>query len=138
MSNNRSIKIANLPTTTPDKFIQIIVNFQDGGMNYFSSSSERKGFYLSVTPVEIKNGMVAFMMFSGIKGFNAKKLAAHAIAAPTSELLIKLVGVVLAKENLTLLSPLTPEVTPETVTVPAAFIAGEVTLNVRGLERIAA
>ena len=36
-----------------------------GGMNYFSGQKTSRGYYLSVGPYEIGNGMLSFMAFSG-------------------------------------------------------------------------
>lgn len=51
--------------------IQVELYYSLGGMNYFSGKSEPRGYYLSITPVNIKQedgyAMVGYTMFSGIK-----------------------------------------------------------------------
>ncbi len=60
-----------LPTTTDKKFIKVEAYYSKGGMNYFNGASERRGYYLSVMPVERSNERgyttESFMMFSGTK-----------------------------------------------------------------------
>lgn len=64
--------------------IEIELYYSKGGMNYFTGSTEARGFYLSVTPVSISHerGYTSrsFTAFSGIKKmvlecarFNQKK-----------------------------------------------------------------
>lgn len=53
--------------------LKIEFYYSMGGMNYFTSRTERRGYYLSVSPVEIgrdENGRIrseSYMGFSGIK-----------------------------------------------------------------------
>jgi hypothetical protein len=53
------------------KSLKINVYYNKGGMNYFHGKEERRGYYLSVTPVEIKQcegyQMESFLAFSGAK-----------------------------------------------------------------------
>lgn len=55
-----------------NKDLKIELYYSKGGMNYFSGNTERRGFYLSVSPVERTNhgnGIVSesYMAFSGTK-----------------------------------------------------------------------
>jgi hypothetical protein len=54
-----------------NKSLKINVYYNKGGMNYFHGKEERRGYYLSVTPVEIeqRNGYQteSVLMFSGAK-----------------------------------------------------------------------
>ena len=61
------IDIENSP-----KQIKVELFYHKGGMNFFTSKTERRGFYLSVVPVERKheaNGVVieSFTAFTGYK-----------------------------------------------------------------------
>ena len=52
-------------TTTPNKFIEVKVDYRKGGMNYFTSQVMKRGYYLGVTPVEIEDGFKCMAAFSG-------------------------------------------------------------------------
>jgi hypothetical protein len=58
--------IANSP-----KELEIEVSYNKGGMNYFTSRNEERGYYLSVTPVERTKGdgytTESYLGFSGVK-----------------------------------------------------------------------
>jgi hypothetical protein len=41
--------------------------YSKGGMNYFTSKVESRGYYMSISPVERKNGMESYTGFSGLK-----------------------------------------------------------------------
>jgi len=47
--------------------LKIELYYTKGGMNYFTSSNEKRGLYLSVTPIERRSGSESFIAFSGIK-----------------------------------------------------------------------
>ena len=49
--------------------LEVSVYYTKGGDNYFSSSTIRRGYYLSVIPVTKGNGMIGFTMFTGRKKF---------------------------------------------------------------------
>ena len=59
------IKIAE---NTHDKstHIKIIFNYQLGGMNYFTGQTKKRGYYLTVVPVERGGRMEGFTAFSGV------------------------------------------------------------------------
>lgn len=54
-----------------DKSLKVHLYYDKGGMNYFHSTVEKRGYYLSVTPVEIKQcdgyQMESYLAFSGAK-----------------------------------------------------------------------
>ena len=52
-------------TTTPNKFIEVTMDYNKGGMNYFSGQMLSRGYYIHVSPVEIENGMKCTRVFSG-------------------------------------------------------------------------
>ena len=79
--SKQTIVIANLPTTTPDHFVEVDVHYDKGGMTYFSGTSVRRGYYVAVQPVERKDGWRKFSAFSGTsllieeaKRFSQKRL----------------------------------------------------------------
>lgn len=69
MIKNRTIIVKTLKTNSP-KVIEISVSYNIGGMNYFSGKSESRGYYISVTPVEI-NGHDKYQtkVYSGWSGY---------------------------------------------------------------------
>lgn len=50
-----------------EKSLRVEVYYSLGGMNYFSGRVEKRGYYLSVTPVEHARGFESMMAFSGTK-----------------------------------------------------------------------
>ena len=42
-----------IATTTPQKFVEVKLDYRKGGMNYFTSQVMARGYYLGVTPVTI-------------------------------------------------------------------------------------
>lgn len=47
------------------KVIRVEASYRMGGMNYFSGQSSPRGYYVSVGPMEVADGMCSFMAFSG-------------------------------------------------------------------------
>lgn len=70
MSHRKLIKMLNV-TKGSATHIKIELNYNIGGMNYFSCRTEERGLYLSVTPVSRvqREGYVSesYSAFSGIK-----------------------------------------------------------------------
>ena len=58
---------AVLNTTTPGKVIVVAVYYDKGGANYFSGTTEARGYYLSVCPEERADGIRMYAAFSGVK-----------------------------------------------------------------------
>lgn len=54
-----------------NKTLKVTVSYDKGGMNYFTYKTDKRGYYLSVSPVEITKGegyqTESYVMFSGIK-----------------------------------------------------------------------
>ena len=85
-----------------------------GGMNYFSGKCERRGYYLSITPVEIDKrnykgneiSCVKFTVGSGIKDLllevkrKSKKAETLAISKATDKRINELITYVINKENI--------------------------------------
>lgn len=79
--------------------LEFSLYYDKGGMNYFTSSVERRGYYLSVKPVSIGNGFVESTAFRGIKAFVgeevsrvSKKARERALADINEELLSNLIA----------------------------------------------
>lgn len=47
--------------------LEVSVYYTKGGMSYFTGQVSPRGYYLSVRPVTLGNGMVSFDLFSGCK-----------------------------------------------------------------------
>jgi hypothetical protein len=71
MSKQSSAIIIELPTTKEKTFVSVSLAYTKGGMNYFTSKLEARGYYLHVRPEEISrnSGFVcrSSMAFSGTK-----------------------------------------------------------------------
>lgn len=85
------------------KTYKIEVFFQKGGYNFFNGREEKRGYYISVIPVERKdcgNGVVmeSFVAFSGIKKLllevnrQSKKRYETACDMVNDELIMKLIS----------------------------------------------
>lgn len=91
----------------PNKFLSVKVNYNLGGINYYTGNRDGRGYFLSVMPVTLADGMRSFIMFQGIKKFllsvkrkSDKALAqAEALAVPETQ---KLVDYCLTTYKLTL------------------------------------
>lgn len=61
------------PIEGTNKELKITVYYAKGGVNYFTGKAEKRGYWLSVTPVEIRQGVgyqsESYMAFSGYKQF---------------------------------------------------------------------
>jgi len=61
--------------------LRVELYYAKGGMNYFTGDNERRGLYLSVSPLEIKPQSIGYVGFTGVKKcvkemarFNQKQL----------------------------------------------------------------
>jgi hypothetical protein len=113
MANPRSKRIALLDTTSKEK-LEVTVSYDVGGMSMWDYKEYPRGYWLTVTPVEINDYAVergytttSFTLGSGIKTlitkatrFGAKAMARAADAA--AEKLPELVAAVCQKQGLTL------------------------------------
>lgn len=107
-------KIARLTTTPPNKFIDVSLRYDKGGINYANYQHKPRGYYLSVTPLESRdlgNGVVmeSITMFAGVGAcvqetarYNAKQFQQLADAAPNTELYRQLLEDVLNRSHLLL------------------------------------
>lgn len=95
---------------TDGRILEIELSYLKGGINYFNGRSEKRGFYINVTPVKITKcdgySTKEFAMFHGIKGlfkevsrFSQKILNETVPSRPEYQYLI---NHVLSKEGLTI------------------------------------
>ena len=84
--------------------LKVELYYNKGGMNYFTSNSEPRGLYLSVSPVTVHEGSVTFTAFSGIKKcvkqmerFNQKQFDNFVVDETEME---NLINYVIRKNNL--------------------------------------
>jgi len=49
--------------------LEVSVYYTKGGANYFSGGTTPRGYYLSVRPVTLRDGMKSFDLFAGCKKF---------------------------------------------------------------------
>ena len=61
----RYIKVK--PNAGKTTHLRVETIYNKGGMNVFTYQTERRGYYLHVTPVERRGNMEAFVAFSGTK-----------------------------------------------------------------------
>lgn len=71
---NKTVHITNIPLVGEgedggQRALSVRVLFDYGGICYATYNRKAKGFYVSVTPVEIGGGMVRFGMFTGRGAF---------------------------------------------------------------------
>lgn len=110
----QKLLIAKLPTTKPNLFVELEVYYSLGGMNFWNGTNEKRGYWVSVSPITIEEraGMVcrSFTIgggMSGLKGFleeatryNARKL--ESLRAAAIPHLGKLLAKVIEKTQLVL------------------------------------
>ena len=116
-----------LPLTSGE-VLCLSVSYSKGGMNYFSGSSEKRGYWLHCGPEKRENGCRSFTAFSGMKAFllevkrqSPKALAqAEQIAAAKER---ELILAVLDKQGLVLSNPQDLPAAPQ---VPATAVSGVV------------
>ena len=63
----RTYEIKEKPSGDKNTHLKCEVYYKLGGMNYFSYENEPRGYYMSVTPCEIRDGLISFRAFSGYK-----------------------------------------------------------------------
>lgn len=61
------IKTEYLNTNKDKTFLKCELYYSLGGMNYFTSRNEARGYYVSVSPVERGDGWESYTAFSGWK-----------------------------------------------------------------------
>ena len=124
---SRKILLKQLPTTDPERILEVEVYYDEGGMSYFTGSVNKRGYYLAVQPVKLQGGFRSITAFSGTKAlveetrrFSARKL--HEIASQALQLPVyrTLLNHVLAKGNIRLQDAAAPQrAEPELQPCPA-------------------
>lgn len=96
--------LQEVKTNAPDRIIRVQVYYSLGGMNYFAGKTESRGLFLSVVPIELREGCECFTAFTGykqlvlpMKAFSAKKLAEY---APDSAMVQSMVDRVRTEQKL--------------------------------------
>jgi hypothetical protein len=104
---SRKILLKSLPTTEPNRFLEVEVYYEEGGMSFLSGSFNKRGFYLAVQPVKMEGCFKSMTAFSGTKAlveeakrFSARKLQDVAIQALQLPIYRKLLDHVLAKGDI--------------------------------------
>lgn len=96
--------IREIKTDKENKVIRIEVYYRIGGMNYFTSNVEPRGYYLGVTPIEKGDRFEGFTAFSGYKMLleEAKRFSQKVLdnMSPSEEKINDLVEKVRVKNNL--------------------------------------
>jgi hypothetical protein len=112
---SRKILLKRLPTTDPDRILEVEVYYDEGGLSYFTGGVNKRGYYLAVQPVKLDGGFRSITAFSGTKAlveetkrFSARKLQEVALQALQLPVYRTLLGHVLAKGNIRLQDAATP------------------------------
>jgi len=132
---SRRIIIQSLPTAEPNRFLDVEVYYDEGGMSFLSGGFNKRGYYLAVQPVNREGNLKSMLAFSGtkalieeVKRFSARKLQEAALQATQLPIYRKLLDHVLAKNNIKLADattgvmvtgtsaaqPITPAIPPPT------------------------
>lgn len=106
MKREKMLEVLPLDKDPGNHVLEVKIFYDMGGANYFSGGINRRGYYLSVSPVQVSEHSRAIGLFSGIKEFikesarfSEKELQNITV---TEEQKKKLIDYVLAKEKLTL------------------------------------
>ncbi len=106
---SRRIIIRSLPTTEPNRFVEVEVYYDAGGRSFLSGEFNKRGYYLAVQPVKREGNCKSMLAFSGtktlieeVKRFSAKKLQEAALQATQLTVYQNLLNHVSAKNNLKL------------------------------------
>ena len=62
-----AIKTEYISMNKPNNFLKCELYYSLGGMNYFTYKEERRGYYVSVSPVEKRGCMESYTAFTGVK-----------------------------------------------------------------------
>lgn len=123
---SRKFLLKQLPTTDPDRILEVEVYYDEGGMSYFTGSVNKRGYYLAVQPVKLDGGFRSITAFSGTKAlieetkrFSAKKLQEVALQALHLPVYRTLLNHVLAKANIRLQDATPHRAEPELQPCPA-------------------
>lgn len=106
---SRKIVLKQMPTTDPNRMVEVEVYYDEGGLSYFTGGVNKRGYYLAVQPVKLEGGFRSITAFSGTKAlieetkrFSAKKLQEVALQALHLPIYRTLLNHVLGKGNIRL------------------------------------
>jgi len=106
---SRRIIIHSLPTTELNRFLDVEVYYDEGGMSFLSGGFNKRGYYLAVQPVKREGNLKSMLAFSGtkalieeVKRFSARKLQEAALQATQLPIYRKLLDHLLANNNIKL------------------------------------
>lgn len=95
MKNQRK-RIETIAKGDGINFIDVDVYYKLGGMNYFTGNVEKRGLYLSASPVKRQNGTTTYTAFSGVgtcvkelKRFSRKAFEEYQVDNELKERMIK-------------------------------------------------
>jgi hypothetical protein len=118
---SRRIIIHSLPTTELNRFVEVEVYYDEGGMSFLSGRFNKRGYYLAVQPVKREGNCKSMLAFSGTKAlieegkrFSARKLQEAALQATQLPIYRNLLDHVLAKNNIRLAEQTPGLTSPET------------------------
>lgn len=116
---SRKILLKQMPTTDPNRFVEVEVYYDEGGLSYFTGGINKRGYYLAVQPVTLDGGFRSITAFSGTKAlveetkrFSARKLQEIALQAMQLPIYRTLLNHVLAKGNIRLQDAATSSAEP--------------------------
>lgn len=116
---SRKIVLKQLPTTDPNRIVEVEVYYDEGGLSYFTGGVNKRGYYLAVQPVKLEGGFRSITAFSGTKAiidetkrFSARKLQEVALQALQLPVFRTLLDHVLAKGNIRLQNAATAATEP--------------------------
>lgn len=64
---NRISRTRDIISTDRNNKITTEIYYSKGGMNYFTSNNEKRGYYFGIMPEEYKDGWKTCTTFSGVK-----------------------------------------------------------------------
>lgn len=97
-------------TMKPGVFIKVTLDYERGGMNYFTSQTIARGYYVTVTPIERGDGFEMTRAFSGMRQClrqvqRASPSAARQAAELAESVADTLIDVVALRNNLIVVQP---------------------------------
>lgn len=57
--------VPSIAPTATKTHIEVAVAYRAGGMNYFSYTTEPRGYYVTLTPTKVEEGSRSFILLSG-------------------------------------------------------------------------
>ena len=121
----KRIVLEKIPTTKPNTFLRVEVYYEIGGLNYFSGGTRKRGYWLSVTPIEEQGDFTCTTAFSGTcdlleetKRFSAKRLQEVVNQLSGKSIYQQLISHVKSKNGIVLASEVTEPIQQEISPAP--------------------